>query len=55
MEEVNWESSISCLNCGERWNIPKGNAEEDDFLNCCPHCIPEAWDADSLNGQQGTA
>jgi len=46
---------IGCLNCGAQWNIPKGDAEEDDFLNCCPHCTPEAWNADPLNGQQGTA
>ena len=46
---------IGCLNCGETWSIPEGDAEEDDFLNCCPNCTPEAWDADPLNGQQGTA
>ena len=25
--------SISCLLCGQLWNIPKGSAEEDDFIN----------------------
>jgi len=39
--------SISCLICGQLWNILKESAEEDDFLNCCPSCTPEAWDADS--------
>ena len=43
--------SISCLFCGQLWNIPKGLAEEDDFLNCCPTCTPEAWDADLTNNQ----
>jgi hypothetical protein len=45
---------ISCLTCGERWNIPEGDAEADDYLNCCPHCTPDAWDADPANNQ-GTA
>ena len=45
---------ISCLTCGERWNIPEGDAEADDYLNCCPHCTPDAWDADLANNQ-GTA
>jgi len=54
MLEIEATQSISCLNCGAQWNIPKGDAEEDDFLNCCPHCTPEAWDADPSNNQ-GTA
>jgi len=54
-EDVTEETQfISCLLCSQLWNIPKGSAEEDDFLNCCPTCTPEAWDADPLNNQ-GTA
>jgi hypothetical protein len=55
MEDSEVESqSISCIGCGQLWNIPKDSAEEDDYLNCCPTCSPEAWDADPLNNQ-GTA
>jgi|ETNvirnome_2_300_1030623.scaffolds.fasta_scaffold26216_1 hypothetical protein len=45
---------ISCAKCGDSWSVPLGDAEPDDYLNCCPTCTPEAWDADPSN-QCGTA